>query len=117
MQKCKKDEGYTLVEMLVAITLLMILLFLSTRILGTLALNSQNDLKMLAIDEARNQMENTLLSNKFESFEKELPKGLLLKQTVEKKETLRLITIDIIYKKTLRKIYTLSAYAKPEKRE
>ena len=117
MQKYKQDDGYTLVEMLVALTLLMILLFLSTKILGSLALNSQNDLKMLAIDAAHNQMENALLSNQFDSFEKELTKGLLLKQTVEKKETLRLITIEIIYKKSQRKIYSLSAYAKPEKRE
>lgn len=109
-----KDEGYTLIEMLVALTLLLILLFMTTQVLGFFTVNKQSDVYLDAVLLARNQMEKVLLLHDYNNLEKELKGKLVLKQNIEQKDRLLLISIGIYNKKSRRLLYQLQSYAENE---
>jgi prepilin-type N-terminal cleavage/methylation domain-containing protein len=110
------DSGYTLVETLVALTLLLILLFFSTEILNVLSLNKNSALKLAAINAAKNRMEQTLLLHDYKDFEKEIAKNLELKQSIKKHDELILITISVYQKNPKRGLYQLKVYVPNEKK-
>ena len=59
MIKFSSQRGYTLIETLVALTLLLLFLFLVNDLVPILLLKSGNNLKLQAITEAKNQLEKT----------------------------------------------------------
>lgn len=109
------DSGYTLVETLVALSLLLILLFFSTEILNVLSLNKNSALKLTAINAAKNRMEQTLLLHDYKDFEKEIAKNLELKQSIKKHDELILITISVYQKNPKRGLYHLKVYVPNDK--
>ncbi len=106
------EDGYTIIEMLVALSLMSVLLYFSSGILGNLALNNQIGLKTQAIQEARNQLEKTLVFKDYREFEKTIDKKLVLKQIIERKEGLIKIEVEVYLKKNEQMIYRLQAYDK-----
>lgn len=106
------EEGYTIVEMLVALSLLSLLLYFSAGILGNLALNNSIAAKTQAVNEAKNQLEKTLVYKDFREFEKKIGNLLLLKQTVTKQDELLKIQIEIYHRKTKQMLYRLVVYEK-----
>ena len=110
MLNFKCNDGYSLVEMLIALTLLALFLFLVNDILPFLSSNSNNYLKLKAINAAKNQMENTLIFLDFNDFTKELDRQLLLKQTIEEENNLTLISITVSHKRSNRVLYKLNSY-------
>jgi type II secretory pathway pseudopilin PulG len=112
VKKYKNEQGYTLVETLIALTLVLLFLFLVNDLLPVFLLKTGDNLKLQAITEARNQMEETMLLQNFSDINKELPKGLLLKQSAEARNKLILITITISSKNNNTILYTLKSYAR-----
>ena len=106
------EDGYTIIEMLVALSLLSLLLYFSAGILGNLALNNGMALKTQAINETKNQMEKSLLQKDFREFEKEIGKLLQLRQTITKHDELIEIQVEIYHRKTDQMLYRLVAYEK-----
>jgi len=106
----EKTAGYTLIETLVALTLVLLLLFFVNDILPIIALGSEQRLLLTGINGARNQMEETLTFKKNTEISKELGSHLNLIQTIEKQNNFLLITITIRVKNTNRILYRLQAY-------
>lgn len=104
------EKGYTLVETLVALTLLLFLLFLVNDLLPVI-FKSGDNVKLKAITEARNQMEETLLLQKYSNIKKELKGGLLLDQQVEQRSGLFYIKISISTAYKNKVLYTLQSYS------
>ena len=111
----KNEKGYTIIEMLVALSLLGLLLFLSNDILGKIVLNNRMSLKAKAISIARNQMGLTLLRGDFRNYEKETDKFFIIRVSYTLKETFIKIKIQIFHKKRDKKLlYQLIALVPDE---
>jgi prepilin-type N-terminal cleavage/methylation domain-containing protein len=106
------QAGYTIAEMLVALALLTLLLFFSSGILGNLALNNKNSLKLKAIQAAKNQLEKTVLFKNYRDFEEDISVKLFLKQQITKQGGLVKIIVTVYQKKTNQILYRLTAYEK-----
>jgi len=104
------QSGYTLIETLVALTLLFILLFLVTELIPVISNKSASELKLKAISACKNQMEETLATKNYIELIAELEKKLILNQDVEEQEDKILITIKVKHQKTDRELYTLKAF-------
>ena len=114
-RKSSYEAGYTLVEILIALTMVLLLLFLVNDLLPVLLLKAVDHLKLQAITEARNQMEETFLLRDFSDYTKELPKNLILRRKVKDRGNLILITITVSAKDNNIPIYRLKSYV--QKRE
>jgi len=110
MQKQNIESGYTLIETLVALTLLFILLFLVTELMPVISNKAGSELKLKAITACKNQMEETQATKNFIELTKELGKNLILKQLIENQEDKILITIKVTHQKTNRELHTLKAF-------
>ena len=104
------QAGYTLIETLVALTLLFILLFLVTELMPYISDKAGSELKLKAIIACKNQMEETLVTKNYTDLIKEIDKNLILNKNIEKQEERLLITIKVNQKKTDRELYTLKAF-------
>lgn len=116
MNLLKDESGYTLIEMLVAISLLFILLFFTTRILGFISVNPQVKIKTYAIEKTRDQMNMILIHERYEALEQELKHNLIMKQNIRDVQGLVKISITI-QDINGKEIYRLSAYAKKKQIE
>ncbi len=109
--KTKNNQGgYTIVETLVALTLLFILLFLVTELMPIISNKAGNELKLKAITAAKNQMEETLVTKNLTNYTRELEKRLIIKQVMEDKVDKILITITVSQKRLNRQLYMLKVY-------
>ena len=111
MKSENTQAGYTLIETLVALTLLFILLFLVTELMPVISNKTGSELKLKSITAAKNQMEETLATKNYIEKTTELENNLFLKQTIDKQEDKLLITITVNQKKTNRILHTLKAFA------
>lgn len=110
MQNRNKESGYTLIETLVALTLLFVLLFLVTELMPLISNKASNELKLKAITACRNQMEVTLATKNYTELTQNLEKKLVLKQIIEDKKDKILITISVYLQNSDRTLYKLTAY-------
>jgi prepilin-type N-terminal cleavage/methylation domain-containing protein len=104
------NDGYTLIETLVALTLVLLLLFLVSEILPLISMDTEQRSLLTAIHAARNQLEETLTFKKYETFTRELSPQLSLIQSIEQKNNILLITITVEVKATRRILFRLQAY-------
>ena len=110
MQNRNTETGYTLIETLVALTLLFILLFLVTELIPVISNKAISDLKLKAITACKNQMEETLATKNFIELTRELDKNLILNQTMDDQQDKILIIITVNHQKTGRELFTLKAF-------
>ncbi len=106
------EDGYTIIEMLVALSLLSILIYFSSGILGNLALNNRIGLKIRAIQECRNRIEKTLVFKDYRDFAEKIGKKLILKQKIDRDKGLIKIEVAVYLKKNNQMIYRLQTYEK-----
>ncbi len=104
------ESGYSLVEVLVALLLLFLLLFFSTRIFGYMTINKNNKQKLQAVKYADYYMKQTLLLNEFTDAKFDLPKQYEVRRFI--KEEGNLILVEIIVRQKDREITSLKAYEK-----
>jgi len=97
----QKEEGYTLVESLVALSILLAVLVPSTMFLTYIGNNVLAKDKITAFNHARNQMEYVLASENDSTVTKQLESNWWVKRTVSQEENLREITIEVFKKDTL----------------
>lgn len=95
------EEGYTLVESLIAISILLVVLVPSTMFLTYIGNNILAKDKIVAFNHARNEMETVLASQNDSSFTKELEANWWVKRSITGDEDLREISIEIFKKDTL----------------
>jgi len=104
-----KEDGYTIVEILVSLVLLSILILFTTDIFTLVTSRDLRDSKFAAIELAKTQIHETHSSKRYENITKEIGKDFILKQIIKKHDNLFYITISIYKKKSNRLIYELQS--------
>jgi len=105
-----RNDGYTLIETLVALTLVLLLLFFVSEILPVISMSSEQRLILSGINHARNQMAETLSFSKYLDIARDINRQLYLTQSVQNKGTFLHIIITIKTKSSHRTIFHLQAY-------
>jgi hypothetical protein len=90
------------------------MLAFSTKILPLVTNSLINDLKIQAINEAKNQMEYTLSTGDFSHVDKDLTKRLHLTQSIENKDRYLQIKITVRDNHSKKILHRLYAYAAKE---
>lgn len=110
MISTKDESGYTLIEVLVSLTLVLVLLYIFNQILPTLIFQNSDGSKLLAINAAKNTLENTIIEQDYRDFSVEINKNLVLKQSISKKDYYIHIQISVSNKSKKLSLHTLQAY-------
>jgi hypothetical protein len=98
------------IEVLVSLTLILILLFVFNQIMPAIIYQSSDGSKLLAINAAKNQMGQTILTKDFKDASIQLNNQLTLKESIKRKDNHIHIEISVIKKFNKQKIHTLQAY-------
>ncbi len=112
MNKLKDESGYTLIEVLVAIVLLLIVLIPMSQFLGNILYNNHNVDKINAINLAESEIESCILKSDY--FEKEYVstidgKEYIVTRKIEYQDNL--IKITVFVKKQSRSSILASFYS------
>lgn len=95
------EEGYSLVESLVAMAILLSVLVPSAMFLTYIGNNTFAKDKITSFNYARNQMETILATQNDSSFTKRLDSNWWVKRTITREENLREIRVEVFKKDTL----------------
>lgn len=97
----RNEEGYSLVESLVAMAILLAVLVPSTIFLTYIGNNSLAKDKITSFNHARNQMEKVLATQNDSTLTKQIDSNWWVKQSVTKKDNLREIKVEVFKFDTL----------------
>ena len=104
------EKGYSLIEVLVALTLLIFLLFITVKVLGQISLDQTNHNKFQALKYAKTYMQETLLLRQYSDEKKKLCKGYSIHRIIKKVDSLILIEIKVYLKD--KELAVIKAYDK-----
>ncbi len=105
-----QDDGYSIIETLVALTLIGLLLIMVHQVMPVVSVNNYSKIKLNAISHAKSEMTFVLATKDFISAEKDINAKLKLIREVKCQEDYTKIHIKIVSKKTNKIIYQLIAY-------
>lgn len=95
------EDGYTLVESLIALSILLIVLVPSAMFLTYIGNNILAKDKIVSFNHARSQMEFVLATENDSTVTEQVEPNWWVRRTVTKEEDLREITIEVFKKDTL----------------
>lgn len=97
----QKEEGYTLVESLIAMSILLVVLVPSTMFLTYIGNNVLAKDKITSFNHARNQMEYVLATQSDSTLTKQLDSIWWVRRSITREENLREINIEVFKNDTL----------------
>ncbi len=111
-----KEDGYTIIEILVSLTLLGILLMFTTNIFTLVTSRQLTDTKINAIEEAKIQLNKTVHQELYEDIDKKLDRNLHLVQKTFIQDSLIIIKLRIIKESNNKIIYEVKTIVPRERR-
>lgn len=109
MNLYKNEDGYTIIEILVALVLVSILLMFTSNVFTLVTSKSLSNSKIQAIEIAKEWMHKTVTFKDFNTIEKEIAKKFVMKRSVTKNSKNLVIKITLIEKGSQRILYELQA--------
>jgi len=108
-QNLLNEDGYTIIEILVALVLLSILIVFTTDVFTLVTSKEFADTKFAAIELAQKELELTINQKKYSNYDKELNRKFRAIQNIIIKDRLVYITINIFNLRSNQNIYELKA--------